>query len=495
MLFATVLLLPLFFLKLKYIRLYLLIAYLIFAIIIVLESAFYCIFKANFSSSVIFVILDANFDEANEFVSFYLDKKIIILIIASIVITIYSLIKLSKLHFNFFESNKKNRIRAIILLVGIVLFLKLSTVIVYNLPYLALKSSLEYFKDSKELNYYRENKIGNFQNVSIPDLSEEEIYVIVIGESTTKNHMGLYGYYRETTPELSEINNELLIYDNVISPHTYTTASLTKALTLGNYENPKMRYQGSLIQLLNKAKFTTYWISNQKPVGAFDSQISSIGLGASTTKFLNIKNPDEKTNFDDILLEELNDILLVSEPKKIIFLHLLGTHMKYENRYPESFNYFTDSPKKSFEGDEVASFVNAYDNAVLYNDYILSVIIKSVKKIDKKSAVIYFSDHGEEVYNEIDFVGHSADQIITKNVYEIPFFIWVSDSFIFNNDFIYSRNRKYMSDDIFHSIADLLEIKTREVDSSRSIFSKFFNERKRVIQKSIDYDSLYSVSK
>ena len=98
--------------------------------------------------------------------------------------------------------------------------------------------------------------------------------------------MGIYGYERETTPLLKKIKDELKIYENVISPHTYTIGTLTKSLTLGNYENPEMKYKGSIIQLLNKANFKTYWISNQRPVGIFESQTTKIALGADKSFFL-----------------------------------------------------------------------------------------------------------------------------------------------------------------------------------------------------------------
>jgi heptose-I-phosphate ethanolaminephosphotransferase len=41
--------------------------------------------------------------------------------------------------------------------------------------------------------------------------------VLVIGESTNRQRMSLYGYPRETTPELDKLKDQLAVFDNVIT--------------------------------------------------------------------------------------------------------------------------------------------------------------------------------------------------------------------------------------------------------------------------------------
>ncbi|MFG6686202.1 phosphoethanolamine transferase [Mariniflexile sp. HNIBRBA6329] len=445
-------------------------------------------FKTNLNSSAIFVSLDSNLEEAKEFIGFYLDIPIVLFTILNFIITLIVLFNTKKLITKALVLKKQ----AIILFVLVLAFLKFSNLIIYNLPYLVIKSSIEYRVESSKLGDYRKNKNGNFKNVSRNSNEEEqEVYVIVIGESTSKSHMGLYGYYRETTPLLNEIKDELQIYDNVITPHTYTIASLTKALTLSNYENPKSKYKGSIIQLLNQAKFKTYWISNQKPIGVFDSQVTKIGLGAQESVFLNLKHTDEKTTFDDILLDGLKSVLVEKNKKKVIFLHMLGAHMDYKKRYPDTFNYFKNKPITEFKDDKSYEAINSYDNAIRYSDFILRDVIENTKALNIKSCVLYFSDHGEEVYNDIYFKGHSVDQVVTRNIYEIPMFLWISDNYKQERTIVPNYNSKYMIDDLFHSIADLIGVKALEVDSSRSIFNQYFKERKRIIKGTIDYDTYF----
>ena len=55
-------------------------------------------------------------------------------------------------------------------------------------------------------------------------------YVFIVGESANRNHFSLYGYKRNTTPRLEAMRDELVIFDDVISPDTHTIPSLRKVL-------------------------------------------------------------------------------------------------------------------------------------------------------------------------------------------------------------------------------------------------------------------------
>ncbi len=492
-LFAATIICPLYFIRWKKLyKYYFITIYVVFSISIYLETVYYYLFKSFFSSSAIFIALESNTNEIKEFISSYLDGQIIVLTVLFLIVTLISLRIIKKESYNDLQISKAHKASILVGFVGILIFLKVSALIIYNLPYLIIKSSIEYYLDSKNFNDYRINKNGAFENVTRTSIiSEKEVYIIIIGESTSRSHMGIYNYYRDTTPLLEEIKNDMLIYNNVISPHTYTIGSLTKGLTLGNFENTEIKYKGSIIQLLNQANFKTYWISNQRPVGIFDTQVTKIGLGAYKSFFLNSKHSNETTNFDQDLVEQLKKVFLEEGNKKVIFLQMIGAHIDYSKRYPKGYNYFKNTPRTKFNNKEVFEKINSYDNAIRYSDYIIREVIELTKKLSASSFVFYFSDHGEEVFDEIDFFGHSADEIITRNIYEIPMFIWLSEDFKNHKKIYVNEDVKYMTDDLFHSIADLCQVKSVEVDSTRSIFNQHFKERKRIIKDTIDYDTFF----
>lgn len=486
--FAIFLILPICFFKTKQLKkIYVIISFSMFSVILFFETSFYYLFKTTFSESAFFIAFDTNSQETKEFVGFYLNDQILLMGFAVIVITALFLIKISKSNFDTKLYNKN-----VFLGILILIFLKFSGLIIYNLPYMFIKSVIAYKIELSKLGDFSKNKLGDFKNVNRKLNSDEaEIHVIVIGESTSRSHLGIYNYYRNTTPMLNNMLDSLWVYNKVISPEPYTLGSLTKVLTLGNYENPEEKYKGSLVHLLNQAGFKTFWISAQKPLGANDSHVTKIGMSASESYFMNIKNAKEQTMYDEVLVNKMKYVMSKPGEKKVIFLHTLGTHMNYKNRYPEAFNFFTDIPKSKFKGQLIYNQINAYDNAVRYTDYILATIINEVNKKNVSSTVLYFSDHGEEVYDDIEFAGHYRDELRTKNVFEIPLILWQSSKFKNHCLLANNLNKKYMIDDLFHSIADLYAIEANEIDETRSIFSSKFKARKRIVFDTIDYDGFF----
>ncbi len=490
-LFAVTLIIPIHYILNKKIKLYyFIISFGFFAFCVYFETLYYYLFSTNFSPSSIFIILDSNAEEAKEFISFYVDTPIILITILFFFIVISTIFMK---HNNWSLGLKQTRINNFGLFefwIVIFLFLKISKLIVFNLPYLVVKSNMEYYSQSKELDVYKHSKTGKFQNVSRLENKDNELHVIILGESTSRSHMGLYDYYRQTTPELFELKDELLIYDNVISPHAYSIGALTKILTLANYENPDKIDDGSIIQLINRAGFDTYWLSNQRPVGPYESLITKISMSSKYHKFITTTISGNNKVLDGNLISEFDDILKEDGNKKVVFLHLIGTHHHYKNRYPKEFDYFMDDPITNFKSKDNFKIINHYHNAILYNDYLISKVIKKVDSLESHSFVLYFSDHGEEMFDHINLAGHNED-IYSRNMFDIPFILWRSKKYKQTEDIKFDKNRKYMIDDVFHGISDLLDIKSSKTDSSRSIFNKYFKDRKRIIKDTIDYDTFF----
>lgn len=487
-LFAILIFVPSnFILNTKIRHFYDLLVFIIFSFTILLETAYYLLFQVFFSSSSIFVMMDSNFSEANEFIKFYVGYKELFFLASFCTFTFYFLIKLNRLKRKLKPITIQTGLVYGLLMFALLFYLKISKQIIYNFPYLFIKSVAEYYQTSKSFDDYSTNDIGFFSNVKTQNENSNSVFVLILGESTTRSHMQLYGYERSTTPLLSNLSNELLVFNDVISPHVLTIESITKMLTLSNYESDYNQTSGSIIQLANAAGYDTFWLSNQRPIGVFESLITKIALSAKQTKFLSTAHGQHNRILDQVLIPELNQVLKseTADPKFII-LHLMGTHFKYVNRYPDSLNKAFETSSTNADVNKRQMIKNQYDRAVLNNDYVISEVIKSVKKYAEHSAVLYVSDHGEELDN-LERWGHNED-FATKSMYDIPFFLWRSLKYKTTNPLFFDANRPYMTDDLFHSLSHLLKIDAIQVDSTRSIFSKNFKMRKRVILKTQDYD-------
>jgi len=420
-----------------------------------------------------FLLIESNAGELKEFSTSYISIPIVLFI--SLMIVLFFVLRKMKL---IVKGTKKAIVAGIVFLV-IVGILKGTGLIESNAYHNIVRGVYGYFKLQKSVEF---NANISKQNIKIK--SDNEVLVVILGESTTSQHMQIYGYWRETTPLLYSIKDSLFIYNNVISTDIITTKSVPKIIS--SIDNDKSDLVSTnIIEVFNKAGYKTFWLSNQRPIGYYDNQISKIASVSSYLKFFNHESEVKTTSYDQVLLPEFNRILK-GKGKKVIFIRLIGTHFDYNKRYPSNYNKFLSGAKAT----KKERIINYYDNAVLYNDFVIYSFIEELKKHNKKSALLYLSDHGENVYDNTDFFGRS-ETILRKSMFEIPFLVWVSKNFEFPNDFEYRPERVFMADHTYESLGHLFGVLYRDMDVSNSIFSKSFKTRKRKVIDDIDYDSYF----
>lgn len=464
--------------------------YLFFALGIFIKVGFYLLYDLPFSSSAIFIIFETNLYEAYDFLELYLNLKLftlILFLLAPLILLFFARKK------KYSVSNKKDWVFNLLLIAaisigGIVLIKKFKT---QHLLIVSAHSYNEYREIKKQMVFnFSENSSPNLTDVRRQNIPEEpEVHVVVIGESTSNWHMQLYGYEKETNPLLMEIKEELFIFDSVISPHVHTILSLEKMLSLANYMNPNPTENASIIQLANQAGFTTYWISNQRPIGIHESVATNISRAADKKYFLTSEEYFLQESLDEATLPILEKVLTEPPNKKVIFIQLIGTHTAYYKRYPKEFNRFdTDKDELLFPSNNAQTLRNQYDNAVLYNDYILRNLIEILRKSNTHSSLTYMADHGDEVFDTVDFVGHSEYRA-TKPMYEIPFIIWLSEKAVDSTQIQKAYlNRRYNAEDFIHTFSDLLSIDFKEKDSTRSVINRHFQRRTRWVKEGLNYD-------
>ena len=393
------------------------------------------VFEVKVTKDILYAVFQTNNDESLEFISHFISLKYL-LYVSALILTITFL-------FYKEENVKKIVIDKYILIFSFVLLSSLSIAQFHSMrvPQFIAESFKQYIE---EVHFFEEEQNRRKMNAikfKASKKSQSETYVVVIGESLNKYHMGVYGYSRKTTPELSALyaKGDLLRFDNVYSNHTVTTHTLSYALTEANQYNAKKYYNSiSIVELLNKANFETYWLTGQGKFGAFQNLISVVASAADEFVSIDTFNGNEK--FDGLLLPKIKSILNTKTSKnRVIFVHLAGNHYTYKERYPNEFSQY----KKN-------TSIDTYDNSVLYNDYIVSSIIEELKKINGVNGFLYFSDHGEDVKSG---KSHNPTMFTFEMVY-IPMLARFSDEYqvkyknkydnllkrkdmLFSNDMIY----------------------------------------------------------
>jgi heptose-I-phosphate ethanolaminephosphotransferase len=317
------------------------------------------------------------------------------------------------------------------------------------------------------------------------------LVIVVIGESTTRRHMGIYGYHRPTTESLESMKNQLLVFQDTIAPIASTLPGVIGALCSSGFDPESLECRGpTMIEIAKAAAYQTTWISNQAPSGFGDNFIVELGRTADATYFVNqdvssAGEADYSISYDGKILGPLDQVIASSRStgaKNMIFVHLMGTHFIYEKRYPKDEARFQDAEgvasTEFVKGRKAASLINHYDNAVAYQDKLLSSILQRLNTSGQEALFVYFSDHGEEVYNSDHFSGHSEDRV-TPAMREVPFIVGFSHKLQQSRQAEFERMKKlvdrpFSTFQLTPSLAGLLGLEADHFSQSDNVFSESF---------------------
>lgn len=357
-----------------------------------------------------------------------------------------------------------------------------------GIDYFNNRDSLEEVIQARQRLY--ENKVFTAtKNSELP-----QTYVVVIGESMNRNHLGLYGYSRNTTPNLQRYSDQLLKFDNVVSAFAQTRQSLSVSLTEASLRNGMREQEAiSLLGAVKKAGFKTWWISNQQPLRVPTSAIASL---ADESHFISHDfHGVEDHRYDGYLLPYVKRALQDSATHKVIFVHLMGSHLQYRNRYPPEFSVFNNADGARGYREELSDtelqYINEYDNSVRYTDFVLGEILAQLQSHSEAAALSFFADHGEEVYDSKDFKGHGPDGV-TKNMLEIPFVLWRNAAYqsafeVFDRRLGSRLQQPFMLDDYFHFGLCFMQVESSLNRPVHSLCSAEYQPSPRVIYGK-DYD-------
>jgi glucan phosphoethanolaminetransferase (alkaline phosphatase superfamily) len=315
-----------------------------------------------------------------------------------------------------------------------------------------------------------------------------EIYIIVIGETSRRSNWSLYGYPRDTTPRLRELRNELFIFNHVTSNATNTIQSLPLALSRAETTNlNRFRSERSIVSLLKQAGFETSWISNQERSQSFSNPITQIALEADNVSFPDALSGEATGDrHDSNLLGRLDDRLSrsSSNAKAAVFLHMEGSHFRYKDRYPAGTGRFPDAdhPPRLLSKRK-ARLANEYDNSIYFTDYVLQQIIARLQHCECRAGLLFFSDHGERLFDNgpaDDDFGHGYPTVTLAEI-EVPFFIFLSKDYRMHNPALVDTlmahaNAVATLHNVFETIVDLAGVTYDGRSSDLSLLSKSFLE-------------------
>ena len=334
--------------------------------------------------------------------------------------------------------------------------------------------------------------------------------VLIIGESYGKLHSQQYGYFMPTTPrQIKREKSGLLVpFSDVVAPWNLTSFVFKNVFSLHVVgEKGEWCDYPLFPSLFRKAGYHVTFITNQ-----FLPKAKQAVYDFSGGFFLNHPELSEAMfdsrnqqlyRFDRGLLDDYDkNQQQHNTDHNLIIFHLLGQHVKYNQRFPSDRRHFKaeDYEKKRADlNGKQRNVLADYDNAVLYNDSIVDAIISRFE--DKEAIIIYMPDHGEECYEgNRGFIcrNHSAaiDYDLAHYEFEIPFWIFCSYKYAAKHPDIYkeiigAKNRRFMTDALPHMLLYLAGIHTKDYHAEYNILSPQYNEmRPRILKNTTDYDKL-----
>lgn len=305
-------------------------------------------------------------------------------------------------------------------------------------------SALQSFEDFSAARQKRAQNLAKLRDLGLSS-PQKGVYVLIIGESETRDHMQVYGYPRPTTPWLTHFaqNPNTFLYTNAYANHTHTVPTLTYALSAKNqYNQVNLADAYSLVEVAKAAGYKVFWLSNQSKFSISETPITATASLADFELWINNNIGDKLTAsyYDEQLVKELPD--MQKEDKALIILHLMGNHSSYRDRYPQQYDKFGDTDKH----------IDEYDNSILYNDEVLRQIYEKISQNPHFMAWIYFSDHGDDPDNEL---GHECSRF-SYRMARIPLIVNVSEHFKQTRaaDYKYLKNhtQQYWTNDLAYDL-------------------------------------------
>ena len=308
-------------------------------------------------------------------------------------------------------------------------------------------------------------KKRDFRQPPAVHTSKDITLILVIGESATRSHMGAYGYYRNTTPWLSQALSQknLILFTKSFSAHSHTAQTVPLMLSQASQSShADVNTAPTIINTLASKGYATSWISNQERDGIYVNTISMLASEADSAFFMTATEIP-LLPYDTSLLPQIAAAVAEDPHQKmgrLIIAHLMGSHGMYEKRYPKRFAPDLGPAGQEAWGKHPAEKlkkIDSYDRSIAYTDEFLAKLIQGLPK-EQKIALVYVSDHGESTIGKFY---HDSIKEMHYDMFAIPMFVWFSDSFMqqYPNivENVRSISQRYFTNDRIYDLLSFIE--------------------------------------
>ncbi|MCK5902380.1 MAG: phosphoethanolamine--lipid A transferase [Cocleimonas sp.] len=318
--------------------------------------------------------------------------------------------------------------------------------------------------------------------VQYKPIKKRTVGIMVVGETARADHFSLNNYRQETNPLLKQQAN-LRNFSNVSSCGTSTAFSVPcmfSFLKRGDYSPVKAKKESNVLDVLTQAGIKTLWLDNNSSCKGVCERIESINYKKSPHPLKTAVYYANGEYYDAVVLDKLDQTIQHSDQDILLVFHSFGSHgPSYYKRYPKTFAQFKPYCKKSAPQEcNSEEIKNAYDNTILYTDFILNQLIDYLKahQDQYESFMLYASDHGESL-GEKGIYLHGLPYILAPAAQtHVPMMVWFSENYIKNHQINMKQlknkeKRAYSHDNLSHSLLGLYTVFSEVYQADEDMFS------------------------
>lgn len=302
---------------------------------------------------------------------------------------------------------------------------------------------------------------------------EREIYIMVIGETSRAMNWQLEGYDRPTNPKLSQ-RRGLTFFKKTFSESNTTHKSVPMLLShITACDFDSINKVKSILEAFREANFKTTFISNQAPNHSYTQH-----FGEQADNTIYMQDTLGRHRYDHEMLPIVAGCIAdTTAQKQFIVIHSYGSHFKYAERYPPAMACYTPDDCLEVSSRSRDVLINAYDNTILYTDYWLDRLFEMLEQSDCMSAVLYASDHGEDILDDHRERFLHASPTPTGYQLHVAMLSWLStnyrQSYPHKQECLQSYHNTQVSSTatMFNTMLDLAGIATPYYNSRQSLAS------------------------
>ena len=312
---------------------------------------------------------------------------------------------------------------------------------------------------------------GKVQRTAAVSDGKPLVMFLVVGETARAANFQLGGYGRATTPRLQS-RSDIVYFDHATSCGTATAISVPcifSHLPRAQFDVGQADRYTNLLDTLVEADFTVEWRDNNAGCKGVCARVAQVTYPGESDP---VRCPNSYC-YDEVMLSDLPAHLATLQRDSVVIFHGIGSHgPAYSERYPPQFEVFKPACRSNeLQRCSSQEIVNAYDNSLVYTDYLLAKQIELLQANAGHfdSVLIYASDHGESLGEQGLYLHGMPYSFAPRTQKEVPMLFWASRGYVERTGLsfkcVQARSHAEVShDNLYHTVLGALAVRDEAYD-------------------------------